>query len=159
MAHAVPARGTSTGTSPGTPPGTGTRGRTTTPDVFGERAHKVAKWAVPVGIGLVYGYWAASINRHGGPITGWNLLFGFMTVLAFVVLYAVVRAVAGRLPREGHAVLWGAFAGSALGFLYAQSGVAVFTCVVVSLLLAAAVSATLFYRYYTHEDAKGHQVT
>jgi hypothetical protein len=154
MAHAVPARGESTGAD--------TRRRTTTPDapdVFGERTHKVAKWAVPVAIGLVYGYWAASISRHGGPITGWNLLFGFLTALAFVVLYAVVRAVAQRLPREGHAVLWGAFAGSALGFLYAQSGVAVFTCVVVSLLLAAAVFATLFYRYYTHEDSRGRPVT
>ncbi|AQS68583.1 hypothetical protein [Streptomyces pactum] len=151
MAHAVPARGTSTETD--------TRRRTATPDVFGERTHRVARWAVPLAIGLVYGYWAAAIRRHGDSVTGWNLLFGFLTVLAFVVLYAVVRAVAQRLPREGHAVLWGAFAGSALGFLYAQSGVAMFTCVVVSLLLAAAVFATLFYRYYTHEDAKGRPVT
>ncbi|MFI8947641.1 hypothetical protein ACIGO6_14110 [Streptomyces sp. NPDC053750] len=159
MAHAVPTP-TPTG---GTPTGTRTPGRRTTPelpDVFGERTHLVARWAGPLAIGLVYGYWAASIRRHGGPVTGWNLLFGFLTVLAFFVLYAVVRAVAQRLPREGHAVLWGAFAGSALGFLYAQSGVAVFTCVVVSLLLAAAVFATLFYRYYTHEDdATGDRAT
>ncbi|MGC9378386.1 hypothetical protein [Streptomyces sp. MH13] len=160
MAHAVPARGTSTGTSPGTSPGTGTRGpRTRTPDVFSARTHRVARWAGPVATGLVYGYWAASIRRYGGPITGRNLLFGFLAVLAFVVLYAAVRAVARRLPREGHAALWGAFAGSALGFLYAQSGVAMFTCVLVSLLVAVAVFGALFYRYYTHEDARGHRVT
>ncbi|WP_217142799.1 hypothetical protein [Streptomyces sp. AC627_RSS907] len=153
MAQALPTGGASTGP-------TRTRGRTAPepPDVFSERTHKVARWAAPLAAGLVYGYWAASIRRHGGPITGWNLLFGFLTVLAFVVLYAVVRAVAQRLPREGHAVLWGAFAGSALGFLYAQSGVAMFTCVVVSLLLAAAVFAMLFYCYYTHEDATGHHM-
>jgi hypothetical protein len=144
MAHAVPARRTSTGTS--------TRGRAM-PDVFSERTHLLAKWATPVLIGLVYGYWAASIHRRGGPVTGWNLLFGFLTALVFAVLYVVVRAVAERLPREGHAVLWGAFAGSALGFLYSGSGVAMFTCVLVSLLLAAAVTASLIYRYYTHQDA------
>ncbi|MDT0613292.1 hypothetical protein [Streptomyces lancefieldiae] len=154
MAQALPTGGASTGTT--RPPG---RTRPGLPDVFDERTHKVARWAAPLVLGLVYGYWAASIRRHGGPITGWNLLFGFLTVLAFVVLYAVVRAVAQRLPREGHAVLWGAFAGSALGFLYAQSGVAMFTCIVVSLLFAAAVFAALFYRYYTHEDAAGRPAT
>ncbi|MFG3551437.1 hypothetical protein [Streptomyces sp. NPDC047725] len=148
MAHALPRSGRSAET-----------GRDTTLDVFGPRTHLVAKWAVPVLAGLVYGYWAAANRRHGGPVTGWNLLFGFMTTIAFVVLYAVVRAVAERLPREGHAVLWGAFAGSALGFLYAQSGVAMFTAILTSLLLAAAVTAMLFYRYYTSEDAQGHRIT
>ncbi|MFG2680390.1 hypothetical protein [Streptomyces sp. NPDC048392] len=149
MAHAVSARGASNGvrTGPGTP------GRTT-PDVFGERTHLLAKWAMPLAVGLVYGYWAAAIRRRGGPVTGWNLFFGFMTVLAFVILYYAVRAVAERLPREGHAVLWGAFAGSALGFLYSVSGVAMFTCVVVSLLLAAAVTLALLYHYGTHQDAE-----
>ncbi|WP_077796288.1 hypothetical protein [Streptomyces sp. JHA26] len=151
MAHAVPTRGTSD-RAPDTRP-------TALPDVFGPRTHRVAKWAVPVLAGLVYGYWAAANRRYGGPITGWNLLFGFLTALAFVVLYAAVRAVAARLPREGHAVLWGAFAGSALGFLYAQSGVAMFTCILASLLLAAAVAAALFYRYYTSEDAEGHRIS
>ncbi|MFD5651474.1 MULTISPECIES: hypothetical protein [unclassified Streptomyces] len=154
MAHAVPTRTTSTGARTG---GTGT-GRDTsgrrTPDVFGARTHLLAKWAMPLAIGLVYGYWAASVRRHGGPITGWNLLFGFMTVLAFALLWYVVRAVADRLPREGHAVLWGAFAGSALGFLYSGSGVAMFTCVLVSLLLAAAVTAGLYYLYATRQDAE-----
>ncbi|MFJ8541572.1 hypothetical protein ACIRFH_06010 [Streptomyces sp. NPDC093586] len=155
MAHAVPARETSgrdtSDRAPATRP-------TMLPDVFGPRTHSVARWVVPVLAGLVYGYWAAANRRHGGPVTGWNLLFGFMTALAFVILYAVVRAVAARLPREGHAALWGAFAGSALGFLYAQSGVAMFTCILFSLILAAAVTAALFYRYYTCEDAKGRRI-
>ncbi|MDQ0405098.1 hypothetical protein OIE75_19190 [Streptomyces sp. NBC_01723] len=126
----------------------------TPPDVFGARTHLLAKWAMPLGIALVYGYWVASVRRHGGPVTGWNLLVGFLSVLVFFVLFVAVRAVAARLPREGHAVLWGAFAGSALGFLYSGSGVAMFTSILVSLLLAAAVAASLFYRYYTHEDAE-----
>ncbi|MEU6446094.1 hypothetical protein [Streptomyces sp. NPDC046979] len=126
----------------------------TPPDVFGARTHLLMKWAMPLAIGLVYGYWVASVRRHGGPITGWNLLVGFLSALVFFVLFVAVRAVTARLPREGHAVLWGAFAGSALGFLYSGSGVAMFTSILVSLLLAAAVTASLFYRDYTHQDAE-----
>ncbi|MCW5249902.1 MULTISPECIES: hypothetical protein [unclassified Streptomyces] len=147
MAHAAPK------------PATAVRNRPRPlPDVFSARAHLMARWTVIVSAGLVYGYWAAAIRRFGGPITGRNLLFGFMTALAFVILCAVIGAVASRLPREGHAVLWGAFAGSALGFLYAQSGVGMITCVVVSLIVGGAVFLGLFYRYYTHEDARGHHV-
>ncbi|MFH9572492.1 hypothetical protein [Streptomyces sp. NPDC017230] len=156
MAHAVPTGGPST-RAPST--GTGMRGRPRTPDVFSERTHLVARWTLLLAAGLVYGYWAASIHRFGGPITGWNVLLGLLSTLGFIVLYAVVRAVGRRLPREGHAVLWGAFAGSALGFLYAQSGVAMFTCVLVSLLVGAGVAGAMFYRYYTHEDARGLRVT
>ncbi|MFA3877349.1 hypothetical protein ABS735_27325 [Streptomyces sp. MMCC 100] len=150
MAQAVPTPATPTGARTGAGPGTPRR---TTPDVFGKRTHLLTKWAMPVVTALVYGYWVASVRRHGGPITGWNLLIGFMSVLAFAVLYFVVRAVARRLPREGHAALWGAFAGSALGFLYSGSGVAMFTCILASLLLAGAVTAALVYHYYTRRDA------
>ncbi|MEW2451308.1 hypothetical protein AB0896_27750 [Streptomyces parvulus] len=146
MAHAVPTRGTSKG--PGSARGS------TLPDVYGARTHLLAKWAMPLALGLVYGYWVASVRRHGGPITGWNLLVGFLSVLVFFVLFVVIREVAARLPREAHAVLWGAFAGSALGFLYSGSGVAMFTSILVSLLLAAAVTGALMYRYYTHQDAE-----
>ncbi|MFJ6075583.1 hypothetical protein ACIQFU_32920 [Streptomyces sp. NPDC093065] len=151
MAHAVPTAGTPTGARAGTGPGTSRR---TTPDVFGKKTHLLMKWAMPVVTALVYGYWVASVRRHGGPITGWNLLIGFMSVLAFAILYFAVREVARRLPREGHAALWGAFAGSALGFLYSGSGVAMFTCILASLLFAGAVTAALVYHYYTRRDAQ-----
>jgi EamA domain-containing membrane protein RarD len=120
--------------------------------------HKAAKWAVPVLIGLVYGYWAAANRRDGGPITGWNVLFGFLCALAFAVLYVAVRAVAPRLRREPHTLLWFAFTGVTFGFLYAQGDVTVLRATVMALVVAAGVSAVLFYRYYTHEDAEGHRI-
>ncbi|MEG3630982.1 transglutaminaseTgpA domain-containing protein [Streptomyces poriticola] len=149
MAQLVPA----SGRAPAIRRGQGPR----TPDVFGPGVHLVAKWALPVVLGLVYGYWAASNRRAGGPITGWNLLFGFLTALAFAVAYVVVREVASRLRRELHAVLWAAFAGCAFGFLYSQTGSSVLLSTGLSLLVAAAFFAALFYRYYTHEDAAGHR--
>ncbi|GAB2866147.1 hypothetical protein GCM10027074_37040 [Streptomyces deserti] len=145
MAHAAPAPG-------------GTRRRPRTPDVFSERVHTAAKWAVPVVLGLLFGYWVAANRRDGGPITGWNVLFGFLTAFAFMVLYIAVRAVASRLTRETRALLWSAFAGCAIGFLYEQGGATVLASIVLGLVIAAAFFAVLFYRYYTHEDAQGRRI-
>ncbi|GAA3300224.1 hypothetical protein [Streptomyces cinereospinus] len=157
MAHAAPAPGARppgapvTGTVPS--PAPARPGATRTPDVFGPRAHAVARWAGPVAAGLVYGYWAAANQRGGGPITGWNVLFGFVVALAFVLLYAAVRRLAGRLRREAHAAAWAAFAGVAFGFLYHQTGhYSVLRSALMAMVVAAAVFAVLFYRYYTHED-------
>ncbi|MFD5314031.1 hypothetical protein ACFWJ3_31595, partial [Streptomyces ardesiacus] len=95
MAHAVPTPGTTTGARTGTGPSR--PGRRTTPDVLGPRTHLLVKWGLPVVTALVYGYWVASVRRHGGPITGWNLLTGFMSALVFVILYFALRAVTRRL--------------------------------------------------------------
>ncbi|MFJ3305940.1 hypothetical protein ACIPSA_22980 [Streptomyces sp. NPDC086549] len=130
------------------------------PDVFSERAHAIARWAWPVTLGLVYGYWAAANVRYGGPITGWNLLFGFVTAIVFAAVYMGIQALAPRLPREVHAVLWGAFTAIAVGFLYSLSGHGhtVLESTILGVVIGAAVFCTLFYRYYTHEDAEGHRI-
>jgi uncharacterized membrane protein len=145
MAHAAPTPGKVT-----------TRRRT--PDVFSPRTHAMAKVAVPVVLGLVYGYWAAANRRDAGPITGWNLLFGFLTAVVFAVLFAAVREVAQRLRREQHALLWFAFTGCAIGFLYSQTGGSVLKSTGMGVVVGAGVFVTVFYRYYTHEDAAGRRL-
>ncbi|GAA3887442.1 hypothetical protein GCM10023084_45030 [Streptomyces lacrimifluminis] len=136
----------------------GIPGRAGFPDIFGARAHRATHLALPVVLGLVYGFWAAANRRDGGPITGWNVLFGCVSALAFMAVLVGVRAVAPRLRREPHALVWGAFAGVAFGFLYSQTGASVLRSCGNSLAVAASVSAVLFYRYYTHEDATGQRV-
>ncbi|WP_328439603.1 hypothetical protein OHA71_25595 [Streptomyces sp. NBC_00444] len=143
MAHAAP--------SPRGRPAT----RLPTPDVFSERTHRIARYAIPVVLGLVYGYWAAANRRSGGEITGWNILFGFTTALAFIVLCIAVAILAPRLKRELHSLTKSAFAGAAFGFLYSQTGASVLRSTVMSLLITAAIFTVFFYRYYTHEDAEG----
>ncbi|MFI9150959.1 hypothetical protein [Streptomyces sp. NPDC053367] len=154
MAHAAPAPGRRTGRTSAAPTGAPSR----TPDVFGARTHRIAHWAVPVTLGLVYGYWVAANNRSGGEITGWNVLLGFLSALAFMALWTAVRAVAPRMKRELHALLWAAFAGSAFGFLYSQAGNTVLRSTGMALAVAATVFVIVFYRYYTHEDAEGHRI-
>ncbi|MEU6222395.1 hypothetical protein [Streptomyces sp. NPDC047042] len=143
----------------GGPGGAGGPGRPRNPDVFSARTHLAVHRVLPVALGLVYGFWAAANRRDGGPITGWNVLFGFVSALAFMVLMMGVQAVAPRLKRELHAVVWGAFAGIAFGFLYSQTGASVLRSAGNSLMVAGAVTATLFYHYYTHEDAAGRRVS
>ncbi|MFI6009483.1 hypothetical protein ACIBAG_11735 [Streptomyces sp. NPDC051243] len=151
MAHAAPASGRGTSRAAVTGP-------SGLPDVFSARTHRVASVAVPVVLGLVYGYWAAANRREGGEITGWNLLFGFVTAIAFMVLYVAVRALGSRVRRELHAVLWAAFVGSALGFLYSQSDNTVLKSTAMGVAVGAVCFLVLFYRYYTHEDAEGHRI-
>ncbi|MEU9337819.1 hypothetical protein AB0D49_32425 [Streptomyces sp. NPDC048290] len=145
MAHAAPAPGASPGSR--------------LPDVFSARAHGIARWAVPAGTGLVYGYWVAANNRSGGPITGWNVLLGLVAAIVFAALCYALLVAAPRMRREVHALLWAAFGGCAFGFLYSEGGAAILRSVFMSLAVAAVVFVVLFYRYYTHEDAEGHRLS
>ncbi|MEH0545607.1 hypothetical protein QA802_21800 [Streptomyces sp. B21-105] len=146
-AHAAPASGLRTRSA-----------RPRTPDVFSERTHHAAEWTTAVGLGLVYGYWVAANNRAGGPITGWNLLLGFVSAFAFAALWTGVHALAPRMRREVHALLWAAFAGCAFGFLYSETDASVLRSTGWALTIAAVTFATLFFRFYTREDADGHRI-
>ncbi|MFG2886451.1 hypothetical protein ACGFYV_29815 [Streptomyces sp. NPDC048297] len=160
MAHAAPAPGGMP--RPGLAPGSGGEAPGSAvhrpPDVFDARTHQIARVAVPVVLALVYGYWAAANRRSGGPITGWNVLFGFVTAIVFAVVCFGMLTVAPRLRREMHAVMWTVFAGCAFGFLYSQTGESIIRSVGMSLAVAAVTFVVFFYRYYTHEDAVGHRI-
>ncbi|MEU6088521.1 hypothetical protein ABZ865_17155 [Streptomyces sp. NPDC047085] len=158
MAHAAPAPGSRP--RPGLTPGSGGAAPAVyrPPDVFDARTHRIARMAVPVVLGLVYGYWAAANRRSGGPITGWNLLFGFVTAIVFAVACAGLLTVAPKLRREVHAMLWTAFVGCAFGFLYSQTGASIIRSIGMSLVVSAVTFIVFFYRFYTHEDAFGHRI-
>ncbi|MEU5539855.1 hypothetical protein [Streptomyces sp. NPDC020362] len=128
------------------------------PNVFDERTHRIARLVVPVVLGLVYGYWAAANRRSGGPITGWNVLFGFVTAIVFAVVLMALLTAAPRMRREVRALAWTAFIGCAFGFLYSQSGESILRSVGMSLAVSAVTFVVVFYHYYTHEDAAGHRV-
>ncbi|MEV3907847.1 hypothetical protein [Streptomyces canus] len=141
MAHAAPAGGFAR-----------------TPDVFGAKVHTAARYGVPVVLGLVYGFWAAANRRDGGPITGWNVLFGCVTAIAFIVLCIAVATFAPLLKRELHSAVKSGFAGAAVGFLYSQTGESVLRSTALGLAVAAGIFVVFFYRYYTREDAEGNRI-
>ncbi|MDT0436820.1 MULTISPECIES: hypothetical protein [Streptomyces] len=149
MAHAAPAPGGRRGF------GTGPNGL---PDVFNGQVHRVSRYGIPVVLGLVYGLWAAANRRHGAPITGWNVLFGFATAIAFIVLCIAVARFAPLLKRELHSLVKSAFAGASVGFLYSQTGASVLSSAGLGLAVCAGIFAVFFYRYYTREDAIGNRI-
>ncbi len=132
------------------------QGRTT--DVFDARTHRMARIVLPVLAALVYGFWAAANRRYGGPITGWNLLFGFVTALVFAVVLITLLTVAPKLHRGLHALAWAAFTGCAVGFLFSQSNGSIYRSVALGVGVTIGTFLVLFYRYYTTEDAEGHRL-
>ncbi|SMF62108.1 hypothetical protein [Streptomyces sp. Amel2xC10] len=129
-----------------------------TPDVFSDRTHRIAAWAVPVTLGLIYGYWVAANNRSGEAITGWNVLLGFVSAIVFAALWMGIHALAPHVIREVHALIWAAFAGCAFGFLYSETGASVLRSAGMGVAIGASTFGVLFYRYYTHEDAEGRRI-
>jgi peptidoglycan/LPS O-acetylase OafA/YrhL len=128
----------------------------TAPTVFSEPTHRVARWVLPVVLGLVYGNWVAVNRRHGGPITEADLAWGVWSALAFMAVCTAVVQVTRRLRRDLHALhalLRAAFAGAALGFLYSQTGDDIRPVVLTTLPVTAAVFLLLFYRFHTRADA------
>ncbi|GAA0902691.1 hypothetical protein [Streptomyces thermoalcalitolerans] len=128
-------------------------------NLFSPRVHAVGRWAIPLVLGLIYGCWAATNRRYGGPITTGNLVFGFVTALVFAVLMAGILMLAPRLRREMRALLWFAFSGAALGFLLSQTSHSPLFIVVLSLLTGAAVGLGCLYWFSMHEDAQGNRPT
>ncbi|MGW3985580.1 hypothetical protein [Streptomyces sp. NPDC004830] len=122
------------------------------PDILSARTHAALNVALPVALGLIYGFWAAANRRFGGPITGWNLLFGFVTALVFAVVFAALWRVSPRLGRIPHAVVWFVFAGCAAGFLASQSNLSVLSSAGVGLVTGVGVLLINVYRFFTRED-------
>lgn len=131
---------------------------TRVPDVFSARTHAMARVAAAVVTGLLYGYWVAANQRAGGPITGWNLLTGFVSAIVFAVVLWAVMTYAKRLRRELHAAVWSAFAGIAFGYLYSATGEAILRSIGMALTIAGVTLVLTFYRFYTQEDAAGHRI-
>lgn len=126
----------------------------------GTSAHPMTRTAVvaPALLAVVYGLWAAGMQRSSdapvgsaGPITAGNVLFGIVTgVIVGAVAFGLHR-VSHALPREMRAMAWGVFAAVAIGFLYSLGGATVLRATTVALLVGTGVAAALFYRYYTTE--------
>jgi hypothetical protein len=157
MAHAAPASGTRDGTGTGRPH---PAGRQLPEGRGGLRRPGRAAWSLPLLLGVLYGFWAAQMDRNGGgnprwsgPITTGNVFFGVISGLVVAALCFLLHRISHRLPPEARALGWGAFAGATLGYLYALTNASVVRTVVVGILTAAGVCAMTFYWHHTSRSA------
>nr|WSX50788.1 hypothetical protein OG409_18670 [Streptomyces sp. NBC_00974] len=119
----------------------------------GATAHmSKAALAGPLLAGLVYGVYAAFMQRQTGPVDAGNVFYGILCGAIFAACMFALARFGPRLKRELHAAAYGAFAGISFGYLYSLSGESIFKSAGLSLLIGAGVAVAAFYRYYTRED-------
>lgn len=103
-------------------------------------------------MGLVYGVWAAFIQRQMGPVDAGNVFYGILCGALFAAVMFGLNRVGPRLKREVHATAYGVFAGVAVGYLHSLTGGSVLKATVIGLFAGLGVGGVAFYRYYTRED-------
>lgn len=136
MSHAAPARGTT--------------GRSPTSAHHAPMSRAAIGW--PLVLAVLYGSWGATMQRDAGPITWRNVLFGIGSGLVVgVVAFVLHQAMTPAIPREARAAAWAVFGGGIFGYLHSLSGASVLRSVGLGLVLALAVFASVFYRYYTKD--------
>uniref|UniRef100_UPI0034E019FD hypothetical protein n=1 Tax=Streptomyces flavofungini TaxID=68200 RepID=UPI0034E019FD len=113
------------------------------------RSTATSVWALPLLLGLVYGFWAATNRVHGGQVTVGKVMLGVVSGLVLAVLVVVLHRAGEKLPLELRAASWAALSGVALGFLVSQSGRSALSCVALGLATAAGVLVMTYYRYCT----------
>ncbi|WP_351228047.1 hypothetical protein [Streptomyces sp. NPDC002133] len=116
------------------------------------RHHGTLGWALPLGIGVIYGFYTSFMTREAGASVGAQLVIGFVSGLVLAGLCFALGRFQQSLPRELRAAAYAALTGIAVGYLYSLSGRSILTVTVLALVLAAATFCVTFYYLYTHED-------
>jgi hypothetical protein len=120
------------------------------------RRHVSARgWGAPITIGVLYGLYASTVARHGGPATLGQLWLGLVSAVVLAGGIYLLRHRGGVLPRELRAAAWGGLTGIAVGFLFSLSGASVLSSTGLGLAFGGFAGAAAFYLFYTHEDAVG----
>lgn len=114
--------------------------------------HSTLGWALPVTLGVILGWYATSIVRDGGVLTGGQLALGLISGAVLAVLCFGLGRMQKRLPRELRAAAYGALFGGSIGFLYSLSDKSVLASSVLGLLTGASMLLAAFYVFYTHEN-------
>ncbi|MGW1516298.1 hypothetical protein [Streptomyces sp. NPDC002287] len=103
-------------------------------------------------LGLVYGVWAAFMQRQMGPVDAGNVFYGILCGAIFAGIMFALSQVGPRLQREVHAAAYGVFIGIAVGYLHSLTNQSVLRSAVVGLFTGIGIGVIAFYRYYTRED-------
>lgn len=125
-------------------PARGTRARA--------QRHSTTSWAVPVTLGVILGWYATSIVRGGGVLTGTQLALGLVSGAVLAALCFGLGRMQKQLPVGARAVAYGALFGGSIGFLYSLSGKSVLAASVLGLLTGAGMLIAAFYFFYTREE-------
>ncbi|MFG2293355.1 hypothetical protein [Streptomyces sp. NPDC048603] len=117
-----------------------------------EREHlRTSAYVGPLLLGLVYGIYAAFMQRQMGPVDAANVFYGILCGVIFAGALFALDRMGRRVPQELRATSYGAFAGIAMGYLYSLTGDSILRSAVIGLLTGAFVGVVAFYRYHVRE--------
>ncbi|MFJ8011792.1 hypothetical protein [Streptomyces sp. NPDC096339] len=109
-------------------------------------------YAGPLLLGVVYGFWAAYIERQAGPVTTANVFYGILCGVLFAAIAFGLGRMGTSVMQEIRAAAYGAFGGIAVGYLHSLTNQSILKAVVVGLFAGIGVGVAAFYRFHTHED-------
>ncbi|MFJ2023521.1 hypothetical protein ACIODW_06850 [Streptomyces sp. NPDC087897] len=115
------------------------------------RPHTALAWALPLVLGVIYGFYAAFIRRDGGPSTGGQVLLGLVSGAALAVLCFALGRIQHAVPREVRAVAYGALTASAIGFLVSLTDTSVLRSAALGLAVGVGVLCVSYYALYARE--------
>jgi hypothetical protein len=105
----------------------------------------------PLLMGLVYGVWAAFIQRQMGPVDAGNVFYGILCGALFAAGVFALARIGPRMHRELRATAYGVFLGGAAGYLHSLTDSSVLKATVIGLFVGIGVGLTAYYRYYQRE--------
>lgn len=115
------------------------------------RHHTPFAWALPLALGVIFGFYAAFILRDGGPSTGGQVVLGVVAGVVFAALCFGLGRIQRALPRELRAAAYGALTACAIGFLVSLNGGSVLRSSAIGLAVGAGALLSAFYLFYTRE--------
>jgi hypothetical protein len=107
---------------------------------------------MPVALGVIAGWWATSIVRGGGVLTGTQLALGLITGAVLAALCYGLGRVQKRLPSGTKATAYGALFGGTVGFLYSLSDKSVLASTILALVTGTGMWVCAFYAFHVTED-------
>ncbi|MDF9811214.1 hypothetical protein [Streptomyces sp. SPB162] len=116
------------------------------------RHHGSLGLALPLTLGVIYGFWAGFAARDSGELTAAQIWLGVIAGAVMAALSFLLGRTQQALPRELRAAAYGVLAGTSAGFLHSLTDESVLRCAGVGLCFAAAATAASYYVFYTHES-------
>ncbi|ARF73666.1 hypothetical protein ACIOD0_09290 [Kitasatospora albolonga] len=115
------------------------------------RRHTPLAWALPLVLGVIYGFYAAFIRRDGGPSTGGQVALGLISGAALAALCFALGRVQRSLSHGPRAVAYGALTACAIGFLVSLTDTSVLRSTALGLAVGVGVFLATFYFFYARE--------